>query len=280
MAKRPVDPLDAAKQVCVRLNATLERPLGAGAHKQAFLITNQGTQYALKIAPVTSGMDGRLDREAKALLDCHHPAIARLHTVDRCEIAGEQFCVMVEEYLAGGTLGAFIAARGADVQAARRTALTMADALAHLQPRNFVHRDIKPANILFRADDQPVLTDFGIVRILGEPSLTHDFMMQGPGTPYYAAPEQLLNEKASIDWRTDQFGLAVVIAEWILGRHPFNAPGAAPREAVMAVANRMPINDAAQLELEQVGLGCLVKALSAWPVQRFRRPQDFLDALN
>jgi len=131
---------------------------------------------------------------------------------------------------------------------------------------------------IFSSD--PVLTDFGIVRILGEHSLTQDFMAQGPGTPMYAAPEQLLNEKSSIDWRTDQFGLALVLSELILGHHAFlEAPHVNVRDAILAVANKSVLPARSRELLESRGFGCLVKALSPWPVQRYRKQADFQKAL-
>ncbi|MGO4780240.1 serine/threonine protein kinase, partial [Lysobacter sp. 2RAB21] len=111
----------------------------------------------------------------------------------------------------GGTLEAKLLTRSISPDEVRYIGLCLADVLDHLNDRRLVHRDIKPANILFASDGQtPILTDFGVVRVLDQPSLTRDFVGFGPGTPAYAAPEQLNNEKQLIDWRTDQFGLAVV----------------------------------------------------------------------
>jgi serine/threonine protein kinase len=188
--------------------------------------------------------------------------------------------VIGEEFLAGGTLSERLQQGALTREQTAAIGLTLAGALAHLQERNFVHRDVKPANILFRESGEPVLTDFGIVRILDEPSLTHDFLAQGPGTPLYAAPEQLHNDKALIDWRTDQFGLALVLAECILGRPAFATTNQSARDAVMAVANRTELPESSRNELESARLGCIVKALLPWPVQRYRRPADFIYALT
>jgi len=187
---------------------------------------------------------------------------------------------MCEEFLSGGTLSERLSAGLLSRTETQQLGVTLAEAIAHLQTRSFVHRDIKPGNILFRTPSEPVLTDFGIVRILGEPSLTHDFMSLGPGTPLYAAPEQLLNEKASIDWRTDQFGLALVLSQCLLGRHPFTPAQGSPLDAIAAVANRSPLPAPAQLELEQHGFGFLTRCLSPWPVGRFRRPADLVAMLK
>ncbi|PKO68776.1 MAG: serine/threonine protein kinase [Betaproteobacteria bacterium HGW-Betaproteobacteria-14] len=269
-----------AVEVCKQLSASFERALGAGAHKQAFLIDQRGVKRALKIAPVSGELKTRFERESTALLDCCHPAIAVLHYVASHLESGCEYWVTVEEYLSAGTLAQRMAQGGLSATEIRHIGIALANALAHLHDRGLVHRDIKPANILFRSEREPVLTDFGIVRMLGEPSLTHDFMAQGPGTPLYAAPEQLLNEKASIDWRTDQFGLALVMTECILGRHPFVPDGGSQREAVMSVANRVPLSDQTKALLIGARFGCLIKALAPWPVQRYRWPAEFVKALS
>lgn len=271
---------EVAAQLCKQLDASLERKLGAGAYKRVFLINQHGVNLALKIAPVSGALKARFERESVALRDCHHEAIATLKHASSYVDGGNEYWVTVEEFLPGGTLGAILARGKLSLAQTQHIGVTLASALVHLHQRNLVHRDIKPANVLFRCEHEPVLTDFGIVRMLGELSLTHDFMAQGPGTPLYAAPEQLLNEKASIDWRTDQFGLALVLVECILGRHAFASFGVDQREAIMRVANREPLPEQTRDELVQAGLSCLIKALAPWPVQRYRLPVEFVKALS
>lgn len=255
--------------------------LGAGAFKNAYLIEYEGNRFALKIALVSGELKARFEREVTALEGCEHPAIARIVTSGPTTHSGEDYWVIVEEYLPFGTLAERASQAAPALNDIRHFGVVLAGALGHLADRGFVHRDIKPANILFRTPTEPVLTDFGIVRVLGEKSLTQDFMAQGPGTPRYAAPEQLLNEKSAIDWRTDQFGLALVLVELLIGHHAFSQkPSAQPRDAIISVANRETLPPTTQDHLKQCGFGCLIKALSPWPVQRYRRPDDFIRAIS
>lgn len=272
---------EIATEICRQLNATLIRSLGAGAFKHAYLIERGEELFALKVAPVSGDLRARFEREITALRGCDHPAIAKILASDLVVLGGNEYWIIVEEYLSHGTLTDLAANTPLSQEDIRRLGITLAGALAHLSERKFVHRDIKPANILFRTPPEPVLTDFGIVRMLGEQSLTQDFMAQGPGTPMYAAPEQLLNEKCAIDWRTDQFGLALVLAEQLLGHHAYLPDNHSNvRDAVMLVANRQPLPTGSRDRLAAKGFGCLVKAMSPWPVQRFRRPDEFLRALT
>lgn len=279
MSPAPQDLADFAKALCQQRRCSLIRELGAGAHKRAYLIEKDGAQFALKVAPITASLKPRFEREAAGLAGCAHPAVALLHETYAVTSVNQDFWVSVEEYLPGGTLAERFAAGRMEHPLIRNIGLSLADALDHLRDRNLVHRDIKPANILFRTSNTAVLTDFGIVRMLDAPSLTQDFLPQGPGTPLYASAEQLLNDKELIDWRTDQFGLALVLAEGVLGYHPF-APENDVMLAVTRMARREPLPAESRKRLTESGFGALVKALAAWPAQRHRFPKEFIAALS
>lgn len=95
-------------------------------------------------------------------------------------------------------------------------------ALDILWRRNVIHRDIKPANILITPENEPRIIDLGIARFLDDTSLTATLAARGPGTPIYAAPEQLMNKKPMINVRTDFFLLGLLALELMQGFHPFD----------------------------------------------------------
>lgn len=268
-----------AREICQQRSYEFLGALGRGAFKSAYLIGVGDNRFALKVASLRAGHD-RLAREAEALRGCTHIGIARLSETFLFSFNGENYWVVQEEYLPGGTLErrtyAQALQRGEILQLGR----SLAEVLEHLDERRLVHRDIKPANILFREDGSAVLTDFGVVRMLDEPSLTHTFLGAGPGTPAYASPEQLNNERALIDWRTDQFGLALVLGECLLERNPFQESGMTLHDAIAAVAAKQELGEATRRELEAAGLDCLVRALKPWPVDRYRRPSQLIAALS
>ena len=279
MSPGPQDLAGFARVLCQQRNCSLIRELGAGAHKRAYLVEKDGARFALKIAPITASLKPRFEREAAALTGCAHPAVAQLHETYAVTSGNQEFWVSIEEYLPGGTLAERFAAGPVEHSLIRNIGLSLADALDHLRDRNLVHRDIKPANILFRTSETAVLTDFGIVRMLDAPSLTQDFLPQGPGTPLYASAEQLLNEKELIDWRTDQFCLALVLAQGILGWLPF-APENDAMLAIARVAKRECLPADSRNGLIESEFSALVKALAPWPAQRHRFPRDFKAALS
>ena len=236
--------------------------------------------FALKLALPGSQIE-RLVREADALASCSHGSVATLIEAVTFKWIIQDIWVVREEYLSGGTLEAKLENGSLEVDDVRHLGQCLADVLTHLHPKRLVHRDIKPANIMFRDDGRtPVLTDFGVVRMLDAKTLTADFAARGPCTPHYAAPEQLNNETKLIDWRTDQFCLAIVMCECLGGQHPFYEIGMLPHEIVGTVAARGSLPAATQQTLHARGFGALVRALEPWPVKRFRLPAEFRAALN
>ena len=69
------------------------------------------------------------------------------------------------EYLPGGSLKK-LTGRAMPYQEAVRLLAPVADALAYAHKNGVVHRDVKPANILLTGEGKPMLSDFGIAKIL------------------------------------------------------------------------------------------------------------------
>lgn len=253
---------------------------GKGAFKETFsALTSEKTAVALKILEPAKCDVARSQREIEALQKCNSPLIARLydygtfHSTD-----GTDYYYSVEEYLDGGTLTQRLKPTLAP-DVVRDYGRRLTEALSHLKDQNLVHRDIKPDNIMFRAgSDIPVLVDFGLVRDLSASSLTQTWLPQGPGTPYYAAPEQLNNEKHLIGWRTDQFSLGVVLGISLTGQHPFTRPGMTLPQTVAAVAAREACSDEFRVAASAAKLELITKMISPWPVQRYAKPEQLLNS--
>lgn len=260
-----------ANRICVSRGFTLSETLGHGAFKETYLVADAaGKQSALKVIRASAD-PARVGREVAAMLRCNHPSISVLRACDLETVDGHTYHWLLEEYLAGGTLADKIKAGVLPVDEIKRLGSILIDALEYLRTISLVHRDIKPENIMFRADNMtPVLVDFGLVRDLGQESLTQTWMLQGPGTPFYAAPEQLQNRKDLIDWRTDQFSLGVVLAVCGFGRHPFADPDEVKARTVQKVVDGGKSTGCFDAWCKKHGLDALQRMTSAWPVHRFR----------
>ncbi|MCI0586025.1 MAG: protein kinase [Planctomycetes bacterium] len=101
-----------------------------------------------------------------------------------------------------------------------RLAAEVADALEHAHRCGVIHRDVKPSNVLVREDGRAVLTDFGLAREEGLPSMTQTG--EFAGTPYYVSPEQAMARRIPVDHRTDVFSLGVTLYELLTLRRPFD----------------------------------------------------------
>lgn len=250
--------------------------VGEGTFKQTFkIICEDGSPVALKIFKPGASSE-RNHREFDAMVKCDHPNIAKLHSVGLFDFGGKLVLTAQEEFLAGGVLPPQIS-----IPECLSYGSQLISAVSHLRQLGLVHRDLKPDNIMFRDDGKtPVIVDFGLVRNLAEASITPTWLSHGPGTPFFASPEQLNNDKHLIGWRSDQFSLGVAFSFTCLGVHPFaEAADASPWDAVSRIAARQ-VPSAAFIERTKQELPALAKMVSPWPVQRYRLPGDLALAWN
>lgn len=252
-----------------------------GAFKETFkAITADKQAVALKILDPSKCNLARSQREIEALKKCDSPFIAKLYDHGEFKARdGNSYYYSVEEYLDGGTLAQQMAPTIAP-SIVRSYALQLSQALDHLKQLNLVHRDIKPDNIMFRKDhNAPVLVDFGLVRDLSASSLTQTWLPAGPGTPFFAAPEQLNNDKHLIGWRTDQFSLGVVLGICLVARHPYAEAGMTMPQTVAAVARRVASSVDFRDEVSTLGFASITKMVAPWPIQRFATPAHLIQSL-
>jgi eukaryotic-like serine/threonine-protein kinase len=215
----------------------------------------------------------RFEREAKALARLTHPNI--VHVNDYGEQDGIPYLVM--DYLPGGTLKQQLG-RPMPWRAAMKLLLPVAEALDYAHSQNIIHRDVKPSNILLTQRGQPMLTDFGIAKLLeSEESQTLTGTGAGVGTPEYMAPEQI--NARSVDGRADIYALGVVLYELITGRKPFQAD---TPMAVMIMQARDPLPSPRQFvpDLPEGVERVLIKALAKKPEDRYTGMGEMAAALE
>ena len=205
----------------------------------------------------------RFEREAKSLAKLSNPNIVNI--LDFGEHEGMPYLVL--EYLPGGTLkqktGSAVPWREA-----LRVLLPVARGLAYAHSHGVIHRDVKPANILMNEDGRPVLTDFGIAKLLESPeghTLTGSGV--GIGTPEYMAPEQGIGASA-IDERADVYSLGIVLYELVTGRKPYIAD--TPMAVVLKqITDPLPHPRDFAPDLPESVEHILLKALAKEPEHRY-----------
>jgi serine/threonine protein kinase len=268
-----------AQAICAASGHTFGGGINQGSFKETFLaVRGDGAKLALKVLRPGYSSE-RNEREVEAMKRCSHPNIIALLELAEFDHAGGKYTYLIEKYMEGGTLEDRIK-RGL-LNRAETIALgdELIRALAHIAEKDLVHRDFKPANILYAAQGggEALVGDFGIVRDLRKESLTKTFVLPGPGTPFFAAPEQLNNEKSMIDWRTDQFAIGVTLAFAHFGVHPYREEGEDDGKAIARVASRSGSAAKFIREATTAKLPVLVKMVSRWPAERFRTPEILLE---
>jgi len=201
----------------------LEEELGRGEFGVVYKAhdTNVNKSVAIKIINVPRNcnlekrekMRKRFEREAAALAVLTHLNIAEISDVGRIR----QSPFLVFPYLAGGTLEARLGTP-ISYKDAVRVLIPIAKALAYAHKKKFIHRDIKPSNILFTDSGDPILSDFGLAKSLGDNPLTQSVEGGFTGTFLYAAPEQL---EGRANFQSDIYSLGVIFYQMVTGQIPF-----------------------------------------------------------
>jgi serine/threonine protein kinase len=172
----------------------------------------------------------RFSREAQAVASLHHPNIVQIYDFETPNPGEEDaLAYMVMDYIEGQTLAEFLrdtSHAGQFLPDADLFSLfySISDAIDYAHRRGLLHRDIKPANILLDQRNtarnpmgEPILTDFGIVKIMGSAAGT--LTSSSMGTPLYISPEQAQGHPDTA--ASDIYSLGVVLYEACTGRPPF-----------------------------------------------------------
>lgn len=196
---------------------TLSRPIATGGMAEVFAATQHslGREVAVKVMKDGDALGAeRFMQEARLVAALNHPHIVHIYDVGRLE-DGRPYLSM--ELLAGGDLRHRLQTGLTDADI-RRILRQLAEGLLVVHRASIVHRDIKPANILFRANGDAVLSDFGIAK---SAHVDSDLTQAGTvvGSPAYSSPEQV--SALPLDARSDLYSLGVVLLEMLLGSNPF-----------------------------------------------------------
>lgn len=216
----------------------------------------------------------RFQREARIVATLRHPNIMQVFDFDYNEELNIYYMVM--EFIDGPTLKSMMMEKGQlPVAEAVRIGAAIADAMDYAHRRDMVHRDIKPANVMFTSEGEPVLTDFGIAKMMSLSGLTASGAMIG--TPAYMAPEVGLGKEGAA--AADIYSLGVVLYQMVTGQLPFESDN--PMNMVMQHINDAPplpaqLNPDLPSPLEVV----ILRTLNKKPEERFVDASALASALR
>jgi len=235
-----------------------------------------GRYVAIKVLPPQTAGDPsfaeRFALEARAIGKLRHPNIVTAYDFS----TSGDLAYLVSDFIDGGTLADQLGAP-LPLDYALTILTPMASALDYAHARGVVHRDIKPQNILLTHEGTPVLTDFGLAKIIGPGSgVTQAGALMG--TAEYIAPE-CASGAESAGPAADQYAMAIVAYQMLVGQHPF--PSENPLSALMAHVHKpVPVPTAIGVPLAPNVEAALLRGLAKKPAERFARVGDFVRALS
>jgi serine/threonine-protein kinase len=210
----------------------------------------------------------RFETEAQFIAKLDHLHIVPLYEFWR-EDDGSAFLAM--RWLRGGSLRTLVRSNALSLETAFRIIDQIADALTFAHARGIIHRDIKPDNILLDEQRNAYLSDFGIAKdTVTNANITSTD--SAPGTPAYAAPEQVGG--GVILPQADVYALGMTLYEMLTGEHPFPASPMQhlyePLPSVAARRRDVPV------AIDEVILRATAKRIN----ERYRDARVFVTALH
>ena len=247
----------------------IEQELGAGGMSAVYRANDPNLKRVVAVKLIHSHLSSnpdfvrRFEVEASSVAQLRHPNIVQVYDFSH---DGETY-YMILEFVPGETLQERLKRfnkenRRLSIEEVVSLGASICDAVDYAHKRGLVHRDIKPANVMINVQNEPILMDFGIVKILG--GTQHTATGAVVGTALYMSPEQIRGEHA--DHRADIYSLGVMLYEMVSGKPPFEADSAM---TIMMKHLHDPvpnISDVAPHGLKDI----LARALAKNPAERYQ----------
>ncbi|MBI1247950.1 protein kinase [bacterium] len=259
----------------------VQRKLGTGGMGSVYLALDSklNRRVALKTPSFARHADEtlikRFMREAQAAATIHHPNVCPVFDLGECE--GRYYLTMA--YIEGDSLARWVQLQD---EIPLETALAIVKGIAlglhAVHEAGIIHRDVKPGNIMMTAAEEPIITDFGMVRLIDASNTVLTPAGAMVGTPGYMAPEQVLFERDLIGPTTDIYGLGVIMYELLTGWPPFSGSLATILGAI--VSDPPPTLDCHCPHLDAELSKLCLKALEKDQSKRYQSGQELADAID
>ena len=217
------NPHEVVEAVPLEERYELGECLGEGGMGKVFRAHDRqlGRQVAMKLLHRKDrDVVSLLLREARLQARVQHEHVLEIY--DSGLLPDGPFIAM--QYVGGGTLASLAPTLSSKLPLDQRVRLLAqaAEGLHAAHRLGLVHRDVKPSNILVAetadGDLCAKVADFGLA---GDVDATSHVGELG-GTPFYVAPERLLDEWDSADRRSDVYSLGVTLYRVLTGGLPFD----------------------------------------------------------
>jgi serine/threonine-protein kinase len=246
-----------------------------------------GRDVAIKVLPDEVASDPerlrRFEQEARAASALNHPNIITIHDIGEHE--GTRYMAM--ELVEGKTLRDVFSDAPITNQELLHLASQVAEGMAKAHAAGIVHRDLKPENLMLNSDGFVKILDFGLAKLLPQPSHLDSQMAtvskmgtrEGTvlGTVHYMSPEQARGHP--VDYHSDQFSLGSIIYEMATGELAFQRESVV--QTMTAIIEDEPAPIATLNPTLPVRLGVIVKrCLAKNPEERYESTRDLARELQ
>lgn len=204
---------------------TASKEVGTGSFSQVsvgHLITSEHSQLVVAKQLKSRCPWADVQRECQTLIqaqDCTH--IVKYMGVFREPV--HNFVAILSEYIDNGDLYSLLLSTGTALCESKAWCIgnCILKALAHLESLEvpILHRDVKSENILVTRHYQSKLCDFGLACFLTDKMS----ISRQCGSPGNIAPEIFKGDTSCITCKVDVFGLGVIVAHMLHGKHPFRS---------------------------------------------------------
>jgi tetratricopeptide (TPR) repeat protein len=215
----------------------------------------------------------RFLQEAKFLEQLKHPYILPVIDVG----IHEGLLYLVSEYMPNGSLQDRLDRQSTyplSTKESMRILSQIGQALYYAHQQDIIHRDLKPANILFNANEDAILADFGIATSLATASIQHTATIIG--SFQYMAPEQFQGRSSK---QSDLYALGCIAYRLFTGHPPFSGSDAFTLMHRHLYENPIAprrLNPHIPVHIEKA----ILRALAKRPVDRYTAIPDFLTVLE
>lgn len=180
------------------------------------VLKETGKEVAIKQIDLESDLADifEVNREITILSECRIPQITRYIG----SFVKKYKLWVIMEYVSGGSLFDLLKAGPiTDERLVAAIAKEVLIALAYLHVQGKIHRDLKSQNILLGHGGEVKLTDFGV-----STQLSSNFSRRNTtvGTPYWMAPEVILNSTGGHSYKADIWSLGCCVFELRNGKPP------------------------------------------------------------
>jgi serine/threonine protein kinase len=203
--------------------------------------------------------------EAQTLARLDHKNIVRV--TDYFEENNTGYFAM--EFIEGDSLRKIIDRNGkSDEDFSIKLILKLSEAIEFLHQRKILHRDIKPDNIIIKADNEPVLLDFGAAREIAGTKVPHTIIL----TPGYAPIEQS-DPNSEKGFYIDIYSIGATLYNLVTGQIPVPAQHRITEEKLI---DPQIINPSISDKVRNV----ILKSMAILHYHRYQTINEFITAIT